>query len=126
MFRSAQQDRVANSTTEGEFVAAAESVKQLLWVQAMLKELQVNYGKVVLNCDSETAIRCIKNPAFHRSTKHIDIKYHFIRERYNEGLFELEYVPTKRQLAYLTKAIPREHHINLITQSHIVPIRNVK
>lgn len=59
--------------------------------------------------DNQSAIRLVKNPEFHKRTKHIDVRYHFIREKYEEGVFELNYVSTDEQLAdILTKALGRD------------------
>lgn len=59
-------------------------------------------------------IRLIKNPEFHKRTKHIDIKFHFIRQKFAEGLFHLEYIETNLQLAdILTKALNRQKFENM-------------
>lgn len=120
IFRSSQQTLVSQSTTESEFIAAADTVKELKWLQMFLQELDVPICRCVLKSDSQTAIRLIKNPEFHRRTKHIDIKYHFIRDWFHKRLFELEYVPTEQQLAdYLTKSLPSDKHLQLAMMSNI-------
>ena len=56
--------------------------------------------------DNQSAIRLIKNPEFHKRTKHIDVRYHFIREKYENGLFTLNYIPSDEQLAdFFTKPL---------------------
>lgn len=123
IFRSAQQQLVALSTTEAEFIAAADTVKELIWMRTMLKELRVDHERAELRCDSQTAIRLIKNPEFHRRTKHIDIKYHFIREHWNNETFTILYVSTDEQLAdYLTKAVPRKRFAELLSKSNICAV----
>lgn len=120
IFRSIQQSLTALSTTEAEFIASTEAVKELAWTRTLLNELNIPFERAVLRCDSETAIRLIKNPELHRRTKHVDIKFHFIRDWYSRGMFELEHVPGGVQLAdYLTKALPRERHGDLIRMSNI-------
>lgn len=120
IFRSSQQTLVSQSTTESEFIAAAETVKELKWLQMFLQELHVSCSRSVLKSDSQTAIRLIKNPEFHRRTKHIDIKYHFIRDWFHKKAFELKYVPTDEQLAdYLTKPLPSDKHLKLVMLSNI-------
>ncbi|XP_060857196.1 uncharacterized protein LOC132934828 [Metopolophium dirhodum] len=58
--------------------------------------------------DNQSAIKLVKNPEFHRRTKHIDVRYHYIREKFNEGLFSLEYISSKEQIAdIMTKPTPR-------------------
>lgn len=88
------------STTESEYVAAAQAVKELMWIGLLLKNLQIGeIGQPNLLVDNQSAIRLIKNPEFHKRTKHIDIKYHFVRQKFSEGLFNLDYVRTELQLA---------------------------
>ena len=76
----------------------------------MIKELIGNeLQKSSLFIDNQSTIKLIKNPQFHCRTKHIDIKYNFIREKYSLGLFKLEYVNSKNQQAdLLTKGLPKE------------------
>lgn len=121
IFRSCSQSKVAQSTTESEFVAAADTAKELLWLQSLLGELEIVIQESKLKSDSQTAINAIKNSDFSRRTKHIDIRYHFIRQLHSEKVFDLEYVNTNLQLAdYLTKALPRNQHERLIRLSNIV------
>lgn len=96
---SQRQKCVSLSTTESEYVAASQSVKELVWLDQLLKELTICDNIPELNLDNQGAMKLIKNPEFHKRTKHIDIKYHFIREKYEDGLFRLNYVPTDEQLA---------------------------
>ena len=68
--------------------------------------------------DNQSSIKLIKNPEFHKKTKHIDVRYHFVREAYNDKVFDLEYVPSGDQLAdVFTKplgaAVFHEAQINL-------------
>lgn len=59
--------------------------------------------------DNQSAIRLIKNPEFHKRTKHIDVRYHYIREKFEEQLFQVEFVSTVDQSADIfTKALPKE------------------
>ena len=116
IFRSNQQGLVAMSTTEAEFVAAAESIWDLIWLQSLLK---IEADRPELKCDSQTAIRLIQNPEFPRRTKHIDIKYQFIRDHLSKD-FTPTYIPTEEQVAdFLTKAVPRDQFANLVAQANI-------
>lgn len=59
--------------------------------------------------DNQSAIRLVKNPEFHKRTKHIDVRYHFIREKFEENLFRLQYVDTEEQYAdFFTKPLPKD------------------
>lgn len=107
---SQKQRTVALSTTESEYIAASESIKELVWLQLLFDELFLSSGEVPsLFSDNQSAIRLIKNPEFHKRTKHIDVKYHFIREKFTNNFFDLQYVPTTSQVAdILTKPLPKD------------------
>ena len=75
-----------------------------------LKEVQVEYNQPIpIYCDNTSAISISKNPVLHSKTKHIPIKYHFLREQVNEQQVKLEYVNTKEQVAGIfTKPLPKD------------------
>lgn len=113
IWRTFKQKCVSLSTLEAEYVSLAESAKELKWILSIIKEL---YECNVLNlnfesnlfCDNQAAIEFSKSPIENNRTKHIDIKYHFIRNLVNENLFNLKYVNTKKNLADLfTKPLPK-------------------
>jgi len=65
----------------------------------------------VIYCDNQSCIKLTENPVFHGRSKHIGIKYHFIRDCVQKGVVKLEYIPTDKQVAdILTKALPRGKH----------------
>lgn len=108
---SERQKSVALSTTESEYVASAQAVKELIWLQFLMGELlPENENKPILAMDNQSAIKLIKNPENHKRTKHIDIRFHFIREKYvKEKLFDLKFVSTTQQIAdILTKPLARD------------------
>lgn len=109
---SERQKSVALSTTESEYMAAAHAVKELVWLHRLLSEiLLTNLDRPTFFMDNQSAIRLVKNPEFHKRTKHIDIRYHFIREKYADGIFNLQYVATDEQVAdVMTKALPKIKH----------------
>jgi len=74
------QPVVALSTTGSEYIAMTEAVKESLWLKGLVSELLGNNVKAILKCDSQSAIHLAKNQNHHERTKHIDIRYHFIRE----------------------------------------------
>ena len=106
---SEKQKSVSMSTTESEYIAASQSVKELIWLIRLLNDLVPKVLDVpVLHVDNQSAIKLIKNPQFHKRTKHIDVRYHFIREKYEEGI-KLEYISTEDQIAdILTKALSKD------------------
>mgnify|MGYP000992362219 CR=1 FL=1 len=106
-YKAKQQPCVAISTTEAEYVAAAIAAKELVWLNRFIKELGVpiqSQSKLLM--DNQSAIKLIKNPEYHERTKHIAIRYHFTRELYESGEFEICYVPSEEELAdVFTKAL---------------------
>lgn len=106
---SQRQPTVALSTTESEYIAASQTVKELIWVNLLLHELVPKKRDTPqLFIDNQSAIKLIKNPEFHKRTKHIDIKYHFIREQFEKHVFEPCYVHTNDQVAdILTKPLAK-------------------
>lgn len=112
---SKRQQGVSLSTTEAEYVAACQATKEAIWLRRLMHEIGINFDSPTnIYIDNQSAIRLIHNPEFHSRSKHIDIKYHFIREKYQSCEIEPKYVNTKNQEAdILTKALPREHFQNL-------------
>lgn len=107
---SQRQHTVALSTTEAEFMAACSATKEAIWIKQLLCDLgEFKQQLVVINIDNQSAISVIKNINFHKRCKHIDTKYHFIKEKYYGRVIDLKYVSTCNQLAdSLTKALPRD------------------
>lgn len=105
---SERQRSVALSTTESEYIAACVAVKELIWFQRLIEELTGSKIETEFNMDNQSAIRLIKNPEFHKRTKHIDVRYHFIREKFEARMFSLRYVTSDEQLADIfTKPLPK-------------------
>jgi hypothetical protein len=108
-WRSKRQSCVALSTAEAEYIAAAETAKKAIFLKSMtntfLPEHQ-HISKIPLMKNNEACIRISQNPEFHQRTKHIDIKYHFLRDQIRRGNIELKWISTNQQLADgLTKAL---------------------
>lgn len=121
---SERQQSVSLSTTESEYIAAAQCVKELIWLKRLFCEiLDKKSIKALLYMDNQSAIRLIKNPEFHKRSKHIDIRYHFIREKYEKKLFDVEYVSTNNMLAdILTKALPAAKFNQIVGKLNIVKL----
>ncbi|KAL8117921.1 hypothetical protein AgCh_015708 [Apium graveolens] len=98
---------VALSTYEDEFMAATAAACQAIWLQKMLTQVTgKSIGPVMLYIDNKSAIDLTKNPIFHGRSKHIDIRYHFIRECVVRGEIIVRHVKTDEQKAdVLTKAL---------------------
>jgi hypothetical protein len=82
------------SSTEAEYVAHTLAVKESIWFNQLLTELGRAKGKTIIYCDNKSNICMTKNPEYHQRTKHIDIKYHFIREVVNNEAIKVEHIPT--------------------------------
>nr|ABA98303.2 retrotransposon protein, putative, unclassified [Oryza sativa Japonica Group] len=96
---SRKQSSVAQSTAESEYVAAASCCSQILWLLSTLKDYGLTFEKVPLFCDNTSAINIAKNPVQHSRTKHIDIRFHFLRDHVEKGDVELQFLDTKLQIA---------------------------
>ncbi|XP_057432549.1 germacrene A acid 8-beta-hydroxylase-like [Lotus japonicus] len=93
-WQSRLQRCVALSTTQAEFIAITEACKELIWLKKFLQELGFVQDKYLLFCDSQSAIHLGKNSTFHSRSKHIDVRYHWIRDALDAGLLELAKVHT--------------------------------
>ncbi|KAI3729977.1 hypothetical protein L6452_18650 [Arctium lappa] len=82
---SKKQNCVSISTAEAEYVAAASCCAQVLWMKTQLRDYGMHYNKIPIYCDSKSAIAISVNPVQHTKTKHIDMRYHFIKHHVEEG-----------------------------------------
>jgi hypothetical protein len=96
---SKKQNFVALSTAEVEYIVAGHCCAQLLWMRQTLRDYGYKLSKVPLLCDNESVICMADNPVDHSRTKHIDIRYHFLRDHQQKGDIEIAYVNTQNQLA---------------------------
>ncbi|GJW03050.1 retrovirus-related pol polyprotein from transposon TNT 1-94 [Tanacetum coccineum] len=95
------------STSESEYVAVSGCCAQVLWMRTQLTNYDFFYDKVPIYCVSKSAIAISCNPVQHTRTKHIDVRYHFIKDHVENGTIELYFVGTEFQLADLfTKSLP--------------------
>ena len=108
-WQSKLQKCVALSTTEVEYIVASEACKELLWMKRFIHELRFKQPRYVVYCDNQSAIHLSKNSTFHARSKHIDVRYHWMRDALNDNLFELEKILTDHNGSnMLTKSLPRE------------------
>jgi hypothetical protein len=103
------QKIVALSTTEAEYIAVTEASKEMIWLQGLLAEMGFKQEKNVLHSDSQSAIHLAKNSAFHSRTKHIGLRYHFVRSLLEDGVLTLEKIQgSKNPADMLTKTVTIE------------------
>nr|GEW57118.1 retrovirus-related Pol polyprotein from transposon TNT 1-94 [Tanacetum cinerariifolium] len=94
-----KQQSVAISSTEPEYVTAVGCYASILWMKSQLGDYDIYYKMVPIFCDNTSAIALSNNLVLHSRTKHIDIRYHFIRDHILKGDIKLHFIPTEYQLA---------------------------
>ncbi|GJQ96914.1 retrovirus-related pol polyprotein from transposon TNT 1-94 [Tanacetum coccineum] len=118
---SKKQDCAAMSTAEAEYVSLSACCAQVIWMRTQLLDYGYKYNRIPMYCDSKSAIAISCNPVQHSKTKHIDIRYHFIKEHVEKGTVEIYFVGTEYQLADLfTKALPKERFEYLVHRIVII------
>ncbi|GKC73852.1 uncharacterized mitochondrial protein-like protein [Tanacetum coccineum] len=95
-----KQKTVSRSSTESEYKALADTVAEITWLEALLRELRVPMATIpVLWCDNLGATYLTANPMFHARTKHIEVDFHFVREKVAEKKLSVRHISTKDQIA---------------------------
>ncbi|GKB37785.1 retrovirus-related pol polyprotein from transposon TNT 1-94 [Tanacetum coccineum] len=112
---SKKQDCTTMSTAKAECVSLSACYGQVIWMRIQLLDYGFCYNKIPMYCDSKSAIAISCNPIQHSRTKHINIRYHFIKDHVEKGTIEIYFVGTEYQLADLfTKALPKERFEYLV------------
>ncbi|GJT85335.1 hypothetical protein Tco_1067052 [Tanacetum coccineum] len=94
---------------EAEYIALSGCCAQVLWMRSQLTDYGFGFNKIPMYCDNKSAIALCCNSVQHSRSKHIDIRFHFIKEHVENGVIELYFVNTEYQLADIfTKALGRE------------------
>lgn len=105
-----RQEVVALSTCEAEYIALSRTTQEALWWQQLLEQFDGNQS-VPIMCDNQSAICVARNQGFNPRTKHISIRYHFVRDALDQGNVTLDYVSTKQQPADgFTKSLTKQNH----------------
>ncbi|GAA0186280.1 non-receptor serine/threonine protein kinase [Lithospermum erythrorhizon] len=119
---SKKQPIVTLSTIEVEFVAATVCACQAIWMKRILNELvKQEDGCIVIRCDNSSSIKLSKNPVMHGRCKHIDVRFHFLRNLVKEGRILLTYCSSTNQIAdVITKALKMEAFVKLRTELEMV------
>ncbi|GJX41772.1 retrovirus-related pol polyprotein from transposon TNT 1-94 [Tanacetum coccineum] len=112
---SKKQDCTLMSSAEAEYVSLSACCAQVLWLRTQLTDYGFHFDKIPMYCDSKAAIAISCNPVLHSRTKHINVRYHFIKEQVEKGIVELFFVGTEYQLANLfTKALSEDRFKYLV------------
>jgi len=119
-WQASKQKIVALSTTEAEYVACCEASKKAVALRRIYEDLTRISEKecpssplppTMILVDNQGALKLIQNPRFHKRTKHIELKYHYIRQVYDQGLITIDYISTQHMSAdILTKPLPSNLH----------------
>nr|GEU86422.1 retrotransposon protein, putative, unclassified [Tanacetum cinerariifolium] len=110
---SKKQDCTAMSSAEAEYVALSVSCAQVMWTRTQLQDYGLHYNKILLYCDSQSAIAILCNPIQHSRTKHIHTRYHFIKEQVKNVKMEILLEPTSNKLL-----VVRDQHTTSADQLH--------
>jgi hypothetical protein len=112
---SRKQGSIAQSTTEVEYIAASDASKEAVWLRKLVSGL---FGDkletTVVHCDNQSCIKLTENPVFHDRSKHIDMRYHYIRDLVQRKTVKLQYIATSEQVAdILTKPLTSRQFVQL-------------
>ena len=104
---SRKQGCISHSTTEVEYIAASDASKEAVWLRKLVSGL---FGDkletMVVHCDNKSCKKLTENPIFHDRSKHIDMRYHYIRDLVQRKIVKLQYIATRKQVAdILTKPL---------------------
>nr|GEZ08203.1 retrovirus-related Pol polyprotein from transposon TNT 1-94 [Tanacetum cinerariifolium] len=112
---SKKKNSTAISSTEAEYISLSGCCAQILWMHSQLTDYGFHFNKIPLYCDNKSVIALCCNNVQHSKAKHIDVRYHFIKEQVKNGIVELYFVRKEYQLADIfTKPLPRERFNFLI------------
>lgn len=111
-YESKKQSTAALSSTEAEYMSLSSTSKEVTFLKKLLYEMHLPCPKsIVIKGDNISAINLVKNPVYHQRSKHIDIKYHYIRDVFRKGDIELQYCCSTQNLAdVFTKNLPKPSH----------------
>ena len=115
------------STAEAEYVSASEATTQAIWLRFVLDDFgEMQAEATTLLCDNMSAISMAKNLVFHQRTRHINRKYHFIREALQEGVINVKFCRSEEQLADIfTKALPKDRFKKLKLNLGVKSVNNL-
>jgi hypothetical protein len=116
---SHKQPIVSRSSTEAKYKVVANTTAELLWIHALLQELGITHSTPpTLWCDNIGATYMSVNPVFHTRTKHVEIDFHFVRDRVADKSLVVRFVPTSDQIAdVLTKPLVSAKFPSLLLQA---------
>nr|GFB23502.1 retrovirus-related Pol polyprotein from transposon TNT 1-94 [Tanacetum cinerariifolium] len=105
---SKKQDCTSMSSAEAEYVSLSACCAQVLWLRTQLTDYGFHFDKIPMYCDSKATIAISCNPVQHSRTKHIDVRYHFIKENVEKGIVELFFCRNRIPVNLFTKALSKD------------------
>ena len=120
-WRSIKQKTVAISSTEAEYIAMSEATAEAIWLKSILGELGMPQQTVLMCGDNVLSMHIIKNPVSHHRCKHIDVRYHFIRDHFQNGNITLKYIESCKLCAdFMTKGLNRIKHFECMKSINLI------
>jgi hypothetical protein len=112
---SQKHGSIAQSTTKAKYIATSDASKEAIWLRKLVYGL---FGDkletMVVHCDIQSCIKLAENPVFHDRSKHIDMRYHYIRDLVQRKTVKLKYIATNEQVAdILTKPLTLRQFVQL-------------
>ena len=117
-----KQPSISLSSTESEYIASALATREAVYLRQFLIEIGFRPpGPIPLMVDNQSAIALARNPEFHARTKHIEVRHHYVREKIEDGVIDLQYCPTADQVADIfTKPLPFTKHSKFVKDLSIL------
>jgi len=124
LWSSKKQLVVTLSTTETEYIATASCACQCIWIKRIMETLDFNENHTLILCANNSTIQLSKNLVFHGMNKHIDVRFHFLRDMVNNGSIELKHCSSQSQVAdIMTKPLKLEQFLNLRSKMGLIKHR---
>ena len=123
-WKSKKQPTVSRSSAEGEYRAIAYTTCEVQWLLYLLKDLHIPHSSpVTVYTDSKSALCIAQNPVLHEKTKHIQLDYHFTREKLQDKTIQIVYIQSQENVADIfTKPLPPESFTHFISKMHFLNI----
>ena len=119
-WRSNKQKTVAISSTEAEYIGLSDAAQEAIWLKKLINELGTNIEQVTICGDNLSSMQIVKNSHCHNRSKHIDVRYHFIKDHYTNGNISLQYIESEKLCAdFLTKGVNKLKHYGCMKQINL-------